>query len=68
MSNLFYAVQVGDCFDWDNGSENYDRAVEMANEAAKDADNDGLEVRIATINVETDFCEEEEIIREGSRI
>lgn len=68
MTNeIFYAVQHGDNFDWDNGSDNYDEAVKMAEEMAENSRYDGEEIRIATINVDNSFCEDEEVIREGTR-
>lgn len=61
--NKFYAVQIGDNFDWDNGAETLEAAEAMAREEIAD----GKEIRIAVIDVDTDYCEQEIIVREGSR-
>lgn len=44
---LWYAVQVGDCYDWDYGSSDYNEALEMARQERDD--NPEEEVRIVTI-------------------
>lgn len=56
MKEIFYAVQHGDCYDWDNGSRNYGKAVKMANAMAKDPEYAGEEIRIAMIDVEANYC------------
>lgn len=67
MKKLWYAVQHGDNYDWDNGSYSYQEAVDMAADLAEDDVFDGEEIRIVTINEETNYCEEEEIFRAGTR-
>ncbi len=64
---IFYAVQHGDNYDWDTGSRDHDRAVEMAKELTVDPFYDREEIRIAAIDTTSDFCISEEIIREGYR-
>ena len=64
----FYAVQNGSNFDWDNGSKNYEEAIEMTNELVADHNYDGEEIRIAVIDVDNNFCDDEIIIREGNRV
>lgn len=61
----FYAVQVGSNYDWDYGSENYEEAVKIAEAEAADQENDGLEIRIAKIDVERNECEKVEYFREA---
>ena len=63
----FYAVQHGDNYDWDNGSDNYEAAAEMASKMTCNEDYDGQEIRIAVIDTDTEYCEEEIIIRNGYR-
>ena len=63
----FYAVQNGNNFDWDWGSENYNKAVEMANDLVNDPEYDDQEIRIAIIDVDDNFCDDEITIREGDR-
>lgn len=63
----FYAVQVGDNNDWDYGSTIKREATKMANREKRNQDNDGLEIRIAVINCDTNVCLDEIIVREGSR-
>lgn len=63
----FYAVQAGDNFDWDCGSYNLDDAHDMACSLTKDSDYDGMEIRIAVIDVENSYCDREIIVREGAR-
>lgn len=65
----FYAVQVGSNNDLDFGSYSWSEAKKMAQEAADDPDNDGLEIRIVTIERDGSvkaYCSDEDIIREGS--
>ena len=64
----FYAVQNGSNFDWDNGSKNYEEAIEMTSELVADHNYDGEEIRIAVIDVDNNFCDDEIIIREGNRV
>lgn len=64
----FFAIQHGDNYDQDFGSEIYTEAVKMAERACDDYP--GEEIRIATCT--PDDCgawtvDTEEIIREGSR-
>lgn len=61
----FYAVQYGDNYADDFGSEDYETAVQMAEEIANDPDHDGEEIRVCTISVWDDFCIDTEIIREA---
>lgn len=61
----FYAVQHGNNFDWDYGSTVKREAIKMANALKHIPEYDGEEIRIAVI--EDDYCEEDIIIREGSR-
>ena len=63
----FYAVQVGDNYDCDNGSTVKREAVKMANAAKRNHDNDGMEIRIVVCSTESDFVTEEIIIRDGFR-
>ena len=63
----FYAVQTGDQFDWDFGSYKLDEAQDMALAYTRDPAYDGLEIRIAVIDVETSYCAREIILREGRR-
>ena len=64
----WFAVQIGDNFDWDDGSYNYDEAVERAKEYAEDPKNEGLEIRIAVIEEGNDpICIDEVVIVEGER-
>lgn len=61
----FYAVQVGDNNVWDYGSSNYSEATIMAETEAANHDNDGMEIRIAYIDEDANYCDEVETIREG---
>lgn len=63
----FYAVQTGDNFDWDYGSYNLDEARDMAHACTHIPEYDGLEIRIAVIDVEESYCDREIIVREGRR-
>ena len=63
----FYAVQHGENYDWDNGSENYQLAADKAAAMISDTDYDGQQIRIAVINTDTEFCDEEIIFRDGYR-
>ena len=63
----FYAVQHGENYDWDNGSMIYQLAVDMAVAMISDTDYDDQQIRIAVINTDTEFCEEEIILRHGYR-
>lgn len=63
----FYAVQHGDNFDWDYGSTVKGEAVKMANSMKHDPDYKGEEIRIAVIDCESNVCDEEIVIREGTR-
>ena len=63
----FYAVQHGDNYDWDNGSDNYEAAAEMASKMTCNEDYDGQEIRIAVIDMDTVYCGEEIIFRYGYR-
>lgn len=67
MNETFYAVQNGSNFDWDYGAGIYSSAVAMAKNLMDDRDYDGQEIRIAVIDVENNFCENEIIMREGIR-
>ena len=62
-NNFFYAVQVGSNYDWDYGSESYEEAVKIAKQEAADPENDGMEIRIAKINIEYNECEKVEYFR-----
>lgn len=61
----WYAVQSGDNYDWDWGSAVKREAVKLANSLKRDPDHDGEEIRIAVIV--NDSCEDEIIVREGTR-
>lgn len=63
----FYAVQHGSNFDWANGSTVKREAIKMANEMKHDHDYDGEEIRIAVIDTKYSVCDDEIVIREGSR-
>lgn len=63
----FYAVQHGSNFDWDTGSANKREAVKMANAMKRDHEYDGEEIRIAVIDTKYSVCDDEIVIREGSR-
>lgn len=69
IKNGWYAVQVGDNYDLDTGSENYNDALKIANEYANNSDYDGQEIRIVTCDIYENGtlseCTNEEIIREG---
>lgn len=65
MAFTFYAVQVGDNYDWDYGNEDYDTAVRMAKQEAEDKDNVGMQVRIATIDTKYNVCDGVKIIKDG---
>ena len=67
MSKTWYAVQVGDDYEWDDGSYDYNEARKMAENRAADPENKELEVRIAYIDDEYKVCDDEEIIAEGTR-
>jgi len=61
----WYSVQHGDNFDLDNGSFNRRTAGSMAAKIKRDERYNGEEIRIVTVI--NDFCENEEIIRQGTR-
>ena len=65
-STIFYAVQHGDNFDWDNGSYDYADAQEMAKELVDKYH--GEEIRIAHIDEEHKVCEKEDIVVDGTRL
>lgn len=71
MSNVWFAVQIGDDYDWDTGSENYDEARAMAEEFAVDPETieSNSDVRIVKVLTDDegvgDCAEWEEIIRPG---
>ena len=67
---IWYAVQHGDNFDLDFGSESHEKAVKIAESLASDSDYDGQEIRIAVIDDgDVDkLCIDEEIIRDGWRV
>lgn len=67
MSKTWYAVQVGNDYEWDDGSYDYNESRKMAENRAADPENKGLEVRIAYIDDEYKVCDNEEIIAEGTR-
>lgn len=64
-STIFYAVQHGDNFDWDNGSYDYAGAQEMAKDLSEEYP--GEEIRIAHIDEEHKVCEKEDIVVDGTR-
>lgn len=61
----FYAVQNGEDYDWDYGSESYEEAVKMAEALSNDSKFDGEEIRIAVIDTEYNVCDNVIVIREG---
>ena len=63
----FYAVQHGENYDWDNGSVFYQLAYYMAAAMISDTDYDGQQIRIAVIDTDTEYCDEEIILRDGYR-
>lgn len=71
INNGWYAVQIGDNYELDTGSENYNEALRIANEYANNSDYEGQEVRIVTCDIYENGtlseCTDEEIIREGER-
>ena len=69
-NKTWYAVQVGDGFEWDNGSHDLDKAKAMAAACCEDSGNDGNEVRIAVIDESGSepMCVDEILIREGKRV
>lgn len=67
MSKNWYAVQVGSNYASDNGSTVKREALRMARQEAKKPENDGLEIRIAVCSTDDDYCQDEIIVREGSR-
>ena len=67
MSKNWYAVQVGSNYASDNGSTVKREALRMARQEAKKPENDGLEVRIAVCTTDDDYCQDEIIVREGTR-
>lgn len=65
MSKKFYAVQHGNDFASDYGSNVKREAMKMARELGKDFPEE--EIRICVCREDDDFCEEEIIVREGNR-
>lgn len=65
MAKKFYAVQVGNDFSSDWGSTRKREALVMAHQAARE--NPGKEIRISVCREDDDYCEQEIVIREGSR-
>lgn len=64
----WYAVQVGDNFAWDeDGAWTLEEAKKIAEGYLADRDHDGEEIRIAVIDTVASFCDDEIIIREGTR-
>ena len=63
----FYAVQHGCNYDWDYGSDIYQLAADMAAAMISDTYYDGQQIRIAVIDTDTEYCEEEIILRHGYR-
>ena len=67
MSRNWYAVQVGDDYTSDYVSTFKREALRMARQEAKKPENDGLEIRIAVCSTDDDYCQDEIIVRDGSR-
>ena len=67
MSKNWYAVQVGSNYASDNGSTVKREALRMARQEARKPENDGLEIRIAVCSTDDDYCQDEIIVRDGSR-
>lgn len=67
MSKNWYAVQVGSNYSSDNGSTVKREALRMARQEARKPENDGLEIRIAVCSTDDDYCQDEIIVRDGSR-
>ena len=67
MSKNWYAVQVGNDYTSDYGSTVKREALRMARQEAKKPENDGLEIRIAVCSTDDDYCQDEIIVRDGSR-
>ena len=67
MSRNWYAVQVGDDYTSDYVSTVKREALRMARQEAKKPENDGLEIRIAVCSTDDDYCQDEIIVRDGSR-
>lgn len=65
--NKWYAVQFGDDYDAGYGSFDYDEAVQKAQYFIEDEKYEGLEVRIAIYNADTEECIDEIILRDGFR-
>lgn len=71
MNNVWYAVQIGNDYDWDTGSADYDKARAMAEEFATDPEtiNNNNEVRLVKVLTDDegvgDCVEWQEIIRPG---
>ena len=63
----FYAVQIGDDYNWDYGSYDAEAARKLAEIEAEDADNDGKEIRIAIIDTKYNVCDGVQIVREGDK-
>ena len=63
----FYAVQIGDDYNWDYGSFDIEAARKLAEIEAEDADNDGKEIRIAIIDTKYNVCDGVQIVREGDK-
>lgn len=67
MSRNWYAVQVGDDYTSDYVSTVKREALRMARQEARKPENDGLEIRIAVCSTDDDYCQDEIIVRDGSR-
>lgn len=65
-TKIFYAVQHGDNFDWDNGAYDYAEAQEMAKDLSEEYP--GEEIRIAYIDEEHKVCDKEDIVVDGTRL
>ena len=71
MSNVWFAVQIGNDYEWDTGSANYDEARAMAEDFAADPETieNNSEVRVVKVLTDDegvgDCAERQEIIRPG---
>lgn len=66
MTRTWYAVQHGNNFESDFGSTVNHEAYKMARALHKEYPNE--EIRIALCTIESDFCEGEIIVYNGTRI
>ena len=70
MEKIWYAVQTGNNYEWDNGSFDLDEAKALAEKECENNEIAGDEVRIVVIDQSGNepMATNEIIIREGNRI